>query len=238
PLITAGFYSKDLILWGDWSSPQGSTGLWIAGIVGALLTSIYVYRLIFLVFFGEKRMEVTHRPGWQIKLPIVVLSVLSIVGGFVNIPRSLGNAPAFTNLLGSALPEVPETRVASMTEGLSEVIAAIAFALGLALAYLLFLRWRAVPEKLGMSAIGQTIRRFWFRNWGMDWLYDRVFVRPLIWLAHIDRNDFIDDFYKGLARLSELSWRALRATETGRVRWYAAWIAAGTVIFVAMVLWR
>jgi NADH-quinone oxidoreductase subunit L len=238
PLITAGFYSKDLILWGDWSSPQGSTGLWIAGIVGALLTSIYVYRLIFLVFFGEKRMEVTHRPGWQIKLPIVVLSVLSIVGGFVNIPRSLGNAPAFTNLLGSALPEVPETRVASMTEGLSEVIAAIAFALGLALAYLLFVRWRAVPEKLGMSAIGQTIRRFWFRNWGMDWLYDRVFVRPLIWLAHIDRNDFIDDFYKGLARLSELSWRALRATETGRVRWYAAWIAAGTVIFVAMVLWR
>lgn len=238
PLVTAGFYSKDLILWDDWSSPQGGIGLWIAGIVGALLTSIYIYRLIFLVFFGKKRMEVTHWPGWRIKLPIVVLSVLSIVGGFVNIPPSLGNAPAFTNLLRSALPDVPEARVANMTEGLSEGIAAVAFALGLALAYTLFVRRRSVPEKLATSAIGQPIRRLWFSDWGMDWLYDRVFVRPVIWLAHVDRNDFIDDFYKGLALLSELAWRALRSTETGRVRWYAAWITAGTVIFVAMVLWR
>src|SRR6185312_4713915 len=65
PLITAGFYSKGLILWDEWSSPQGSTGLWIAGMVGALLTSIYIYRVIFLVFYGEKQMEVSHRPGWR-----------------------------------------------------------------------------------------------------------------------------------------------------------------------------
>ena len=71
----------------------------------------------------------------------------------------------------------------------------------------------------------------------MDWLYDRLFVRPVIWSARIDRNDFIDTFYNGLARLSDLSWRVLRATENGRVRWYAAWITAGTVIFVALVLW-
>jgi NADH-quinone oxidoreductase subunit L len=238
PLITAGFYSKDLILWDDLSSPQGSKGLWTAGIVGALLTSIYIYRLIFLVFFGEEKMKVTHWPGWRIKLPIVVLSTLSIMGGFVNIPKSLGNVPAFMNLLRSALPEAPGVRVTNMTEGLSEEIASIIFAVGLALAYLLVVRWRAVTEKLAMSPIGGTIRRFWFSDWGMDWLYDRVFVRPFVWLAHIDRNDFIDGFYQGVARASELGWRALRATETGRVRWYAAWITAGTVIFVAIVLWK
>jgi NADH-quinone oxidoreductase subunit L len=238
PLITAGFYSKDLILWDDWSSQQGSTKLWIAGIVGVLLTSIYIYRVIFLVFFGEKRMEVTHWPGWRIKVPIVVLSFFSTVGGFVNIPASLGNVPAFVNLLRSALPGVLETRAAKMTEGLSEEIAAIAFALGLALAYLLFVRRRAVPERLGSSVIGKEVWRFWFSDWGMDWLYDRVFVQPFTWVAHFDRNDFIDDFYRGLALLTELAWRELRATETGRVRWYAAWITAGTVIFVAIVLWK
>ena len=238
PLITAGFYSKDLILWHAWSSPHGGRALWIAGIIGVLLTSTYIYRLIFLVFYGEKRMEVSHRPGWRIKLPVVVLSILSIVGGFVNIPASLGNVPAFTNFLQSVLPEVLETKATSMTEGLSEGIAAVTFALGLALAYMLFVRWRRVPERLAMSAIGGPIRRFWFSDWGMDWLYDRVLVRPLIWVANLDRNDFIDGFYKGIALLSELAWGVLRTTETGRVRWYAAWITAGTVIFVAIVLWK
>ena len=236
PLITAGFYSKDLILWETWSSAQGSRVLWIAGMVGVLLTSLYIYRLIFLVFYGEKKTEVSYRPGWRMKLPVVVLSVLSIAGGFVNIPAALGNIPAFTNLLHSALPKVVETH-AGMTEALSEVIAATAFVLGLALAYVLFLRRRSLAENIATSAVGQTIHRFWFADWGMDWLYDRAFVRPTIWAAHIDRNDFIDSIYNGLARLSELSWRALRRTENGRVRWYAAWIAAGTVIFVAIVLW-
>ncbi len=125
-----------------------------------------------------------------------------------------------------------------MTEGLSEGIAAIVFAAGLALAYMLFVRRRAALGKLGTSAIGRVIRCFWFSDWGMDWLYDRILVRPLTWAAHFDRNDFIDGFYQGIASLTEIAWSALRATETGRVRWYAAWITAGTVIFVAIVLWK
>ncbi|MFB3917128.1 MAG: NADH-quinone oxidoreductase subunit L [Terriglobales bacterium] len=237
PLITAGFYSKDLILWQTWSSSQGSKALWIAGIIGVLLTSLYIYRLIFLVFYGEKKMEVAHRPHWQIKVPVAVLSALSIVGGFVNIPAALGNVPAFTNLLHSALPEVAEIHTAGLTEGLSEGVAAIVFALGLAFAYLLFVRRRRVPEKLAAAAVGQAIHRFWFADWGMDWLYEHVFVRPVIWFAHIDRNDFLDSFYTGVARVNQFGWQALRATENGRVRWYAAWITAGTIVFIAIVLW-
>ncbi len=87
------------------------------------------------------------------------------------------------------------------------------------------------------SAVGRLIHRFWFADWGMDWLYDRLFVRPVIWFAHVDRNDFMDAFYTGIARLNEFSWRALRSTENGRVRWYAAGIMAGTVVFIAIALW-
>jgi NADH-quinone oxidoreductase subunit L len=172
-----------------------------------------------------------------VKVPVVLLSVLAIIGGFVNIPATLGNVSAFTNLLHSALPEVLETRTAGMTEGLSEGIAALVFALGLAIAYMLFVRRRSVPEKMASAVIGQAIHRFWFTDWGMDWLYDRAFVQPVIWFANVNRNDFIDIFYRGVARLTELGWWALRTTENGRVRWYAAWITAGTVIFVAIVLW-
>ena len=59
----------------------------------------------------------------------------------------------------------------------------------------------------------------------------------MIWFSTVNRSDFMDAFYNGVAVLTELSWRALRATESGRVRWYAAWITAGTVIFVAIALW-
>ena len=238
PLITAGFYSKDLILWEAWSSAQGSKTLWIAGIVGVLLTSLYIYRLIFLVFYGEKKMEVAHRPGWRIKVPVIVLSALSIVGGFVNLPPGLGNLRAFTNLLRSALPQFTEAHITGLSEGLSAGISAAAFALGLLVAYVLFLRRRTVPHRLASTAVGRTIHDFWFADWGMDWLYGHALVRPVIWFAEIDRKDFIDSFYNGLARLSEISWRALRVTENGKVRWYAAWITAGTVIFVAIVLWK
>ena len=55
PLITAGFYSKGLIVWETWSSPQGGTALWVASVVGVLLTSLYIFRVIFLVFFGEAK---------------------------------------------------------------------------------------------------------------------------------------------------------------------------------------
>ncbi len=237
PLVTAGFYSKDLILWQAWNSDHGSGALWIAGLVGVLLTSLYIYRLIFVVFYGEKQMEVAHRPRWRIKIPIVVLSLLSIVGGFVNIPQALGNVPALANLLYSALPEVMERHAMGITEGLSEGIAAIAFALGLAFAYLFFLRKRGLAESMATSAAGQVIHSFCFADWGMDWLYDRLFVRPVIWFARVDRNDFTDAFYTGIARLNEVSWRALRRTENGRVRWYAAGITAGTVVFIAIVLW-
>jgi len=237
PLITAGFYSKDLILWQAWSSAQGSEALWAAGIIGVLLTSLYIYRLIFLVFYGDKKMEVAHRPGWQIKVPVVVLSVLAIIGGFVNLPPGLGNVRAFTNLLSSALPAIAETRASAMSEGLSAGISAAAFAIGLLAAYVLFVRRRTVSQKLASTALGRALHRFWFADWGMDWLYDRAFVRPVIWFTNIDRKDFIDSFYSGLAHLSEFSWRALRTTENGRVRWYAAWITAGAVIFVALVLW-
>jgi NADH-quinone oxidoreductase subunit L len=237
PLITAGFYSKDLIIWQSLSSVKGSRALWSAGLVGVLLTSLYIYRLIFLVFYGDKRMEVSHRPGWKINVPIVVLSVLSVVGGFVNIPGSLGNVPAFTTLLHSALPQVIEGYHSTISEGLSEGISAVVFGLGLALAYLLFIRRRSLANARASSQVGQVIHDFWFGDWGMDWLYDRVFVRPLEWLARIDKQDFIDSFYDAIQFVTQWSWRVLRRTENGRLRWYAAGVTAGTVIFIAIAFW-
>jgi NADH-quinone oxidoreductase subunit L len=69
-----------------------------------------------------------------------------------------------------------------------------------------------------------------------DWLYDRLFVRPYVWFAHANRDDFVDFIFSGVAELSRTLNQLLSRTETGKVRWYAASIAIGAVITIAVVV--
>jgi NADH-quinone oxidoreductase subunit L len=236
PLITAGFYSKGLIVWEVWSSPQGNVILWLAGVIGVLLTALYIFRVIFLVFFGEAKASVTKRPGYKIQIPLVVLAVLSLVGGFVNLPPELGNEPLFNRLLDTALPPVEQGHFGPLTEMRSEGFLALAFLIGLGLAYLFYLRNRQWSDALTSTRVGKVLHESWFADWGFDWCYDKLFVQPVLWFARIDKGDVVDAFYNGIAALNELLYRGLSLTENGRVRWYAAGIAAGTVVFVAIAL--
>ena len=70
----------------------------------------------------------------------------------------------------------------------------------------------------------------------MDWLYDKLFVQPILWFSRINKSDVIDAFYSAIASLARLFWAGLRTTETGRVRWYAAGLVLGSVIFLAIAL--
>src|SRR6201993_1610960 len=123
PFLTAGFFSKDLIIWDAWSAERGDPGLWIAGMVGALLTSLYTFRVIFRVFFGPLGTPVTKRPGYAMTVPLLVLAFLSIVGGYMKEP--------LLDFLSSVLPRTIEVPTASLTEIHSEAIAALLFLIGL-----------------------------------------------------------------------------------------------------------
>jgi NADH-quinone oxidoreductase subunit L len=229
PLITAGAFSKDWILWGALSAAHGSVALWAVALVGVLLTSLYTFRMIFLVFFGQAQAQVSKRAGRAMYIPCLILGLLSIVGGYVEGPLA--------RFLETVLPwNAGDIHAVPITEITSEGIAALVFLLGTSIAYILFLRKPAYAAMLGSSSAGGVLHRFWFSDWGMDWLYDRLFVRPLVWLAQVDKNDFIDAFYAGVARLNEIAWRVLSRTETEKLRWYAAGIAAGSIVFIAMVL--
>jgi NADH-quinone oxidoreductase subunit L len=236
PLITAGFYSKGLIIWETMASVRGGAGLWIAAIAGVLLTSLYTFRLIFLVFFGEPKSHVGERPGYVMTIPVLVLAFFSIVGGFVNTPAALGNVHAFSDLMNRALPPIAERAGLWPAEMGSEGLVTLAFVAGLFAAYFLFLRRPDYSAALTRPAVGRALHAFWFADWGFDWLYDKSLVRPILWIARIDKEDFVDALYTGVARTNEFFHRALSLTETGRVRWYAAGIAAGSIIFVAIAV--
>ena len=197
PFITAGFFSKDLIIWQTWSAEQGHPGFWIAGMIGALLTALYTFRLIFRVFFGPLGKPVTKRPGYAMTVPLLILAFLSIVGGYLKEP--------LLGFLHSALPQTIEAHAGGLTEIGSEAIAGFVFLIGLYFAYLFHLQKRSLADALVANPVGRALHQWWFADWGFDWIYDKAFVQPFIWAAEINKSDFVDAFYTGVARLAELS---------------------------------
>jgi NADH-quinone oxidoreductase subunit L len=237
PLIDAGFYSKDLILWEAWSDGALGPWLWAAGLFGALLTAIYIFRAVFVVFFGPVKLEPAGLTGWRIAIPLVVLSILALAAGFVEIPPYLGNVPAFSQFMQSALPAPPapvsgESSLQIMLSAMAGFVAV----LGVGVAYIAFRQRPASLEALIQSPASLALQHFWETGWGFDWLYDRALVRPFLWFARVDQGDFIDRFYSGLASLSRAAYRQLSESETGRVRRYAAGITAGSIVLIAILV--
>ncbi|HKN85956.1 MAG TPA: NADH-quinone oxidoreductase subunit L [Nitrospiraceae bacterium] len=236
PLVTAGFYSKDWILWEAWSSPHGNVWLWGAGVVGALLTAIYSFRLVFYVFFDEPKTVPHARPGLSMTFPLIVLAVLSVSAGFLETPRSLGQVTLFSRFMQPALPAV-EPAAATMAAEVTEQAILIAVALiGMGLAYVLFLRRRDLPDAMARTPIGTAVSRFLFEGWRFDALYDRFIIGPFLWVAAVNRSDGLDRLYAGIAWLNRWLHRGLQQTQTGQVRWYATVMAAGAIVIVALAL--
>jgi NADH-quinone oxidoreductase subunit L len=235
PLVTAGFYSKEFILSQVWSSPWGGRVLWAAGLSGAFLTSLYIFRVVFLVFFGERKSAVTEERSLSLKIPLIVLAVLSVVSGFVETPRTIGGMSLFADFMQTVMPSPTAVHDVG-TELTLQMVASLVSLAGVWSAYLLFLRQRELTEKVVRSRIGGLLDRFFFAGWGFDWLYDRVIVRPFLWIARVNRDDFIDLVYGGTAWYSEQSNRLLSFTQSGNVRWYAAVIAFGAVALIALVV--
>jgi NADH-quinone oxidoreductase subunit L len=234
PIVTAGFYSKDWILAEAWSSPAGGRWLWAAGLVGALLTSIYIFRVIFLVFFGAEGRPPSLDRRARIHIPLVVLAVLSIVGGLVQVPRTLGHLPLFSSFLQTVMP--PGRDVGLGLDAALELAAAGAALAGIAIAAALYLRHPAASTALARAPLAASLARFWSSGWGFDALYERLFVRPYRWLARVGQRDLFDEPYRGIALAARGLHHVLSRSQNGKLRWYTLALTGGTAIIVALVL--
>jgi NADH-quinone oxidoreductase subunit L len=231
PLITAGFYSKDQILWYSVSSQSGSMILWIAGITGAFLTALYSFRMIFITFYGEAKTQPSFLPGRLMTVPLIILSVLSLVGGFVELPASIGNIHLFSNLVENTLPATV-SKDNEHSELLFQIISAVIALSGIYLAYIIYYKRPALSAPLSHS----RLNKFFEKGWGFDKLYDTLFVKPLIWLSVIDKNDFIDFWNIGLSKLALFFNQLLSKTQNGKLRWYILSFAIGIAIILTYIL--
>lgn len=222
PLLTAGFYSKDEILWEAFAS--GNSTLLYAGLLGAFLTSIYTFRLIFVVFHGQAQTQAHAGKGLAHNLPLIVLIILSTFIGALITPPLAGVLPQSVGHAGG------EGRV-----GL-EILSGVIAVAGILLAAWLYLGRRNVVKAIGNSAPGRFLTAWWFAAWGFDWLYDKVFVQPYLWLTRILRRDPLDRTIGILPLLARGSHALLIRTENGQIRWYAASIAGGAVLVLGFLL--
>ncbi|MFG0382506.1 NADH-quinone oxidoreductase subunit L [Pseudomonas sp. zbq_18] len=222
PLVTAGFYSKDEILWEAFAS--GHSELLYAGLAGAFLTSIYTFRLIFIAFHGEQKTEAHAGHGIAHNLPLATLIVLSTFVGALITPPLAGVLP---QSIGHAGGEAKHS--------LEIASGAIALA-GILLAALLFLGQRRFVSAVATSAPGRFLSAWWFAAWGFDWLYDKLFVQPYLLICRLLGRDPIDRSIGLIPALARGGNAALVRSETGQVRWYAASIAGGAVLVLAAIL--
>ncbi len=222
PLVTVGFYSKDEILWEAFAS--GHTGLLYAGLVGAFMTSLYTFRLIFIAFHGEAKTEAHAGHGISHWLPLGVLIVLStFVGAWIHPP------------LAGVLPESAGHAGGEAKHSLEIASGAIAIA-GILLSALLFLGKRRFVTAVANSSIGRVLSAWWFAAWGFDWIYDKLFVKPYLLISHILRRDPVDRTIGLIPRMARGGHAAMSKTETGQLRWYTASIAVGAVLVLGAVL--
>ena len=239
PVVTAGFYSKDLILSSALSSGQGGAWLWVFGVVGAFLTSLYAFRLIFLVFFGRAgTVPLKHRFGRMSWLPVAILAALAIVGGFIQLPRNWGDVLLFTDFLGPALP-APQAESGGFAGSVApQLIVVLASLAGIYISYLLFARARVGGRRPAFRRVPAALARFALGGWGFDRLYEVVFVKPFVWVARANKDDVIDSVFDGVAWSARQANQVLSRTQTGRLRYYVAVAAAGVLVFVALGVFR
>lgn len=221
PFITAGFYSKDEILWQALAS--GHPELLAAGLVGAVLTSIYTFRLIFVVFHGPVQTQAHAGHGLAYSVPLVVLALLSTFIGALIVPPLHGVLPA------GAEGELSAKHYLELISGLISIG-------GILIAAWLFLGERRWVSRMAQTAGGKTLVQIWLHAWGFDWLYDKVFVQPYLWLTRLLGSDPFNRTLNIVASAVRQANRLVVFTETGQLRWYATSVGFGALFILALLV--
>ncbi|MFT2009846.1 NADH-quinone oxidoreductase subunit L [Pontibacter sp. 13R65] len=236
PLVSAGFYSKDQILWLQLAGENGNVWLYLAGLLGAFITSIYTFRMVFITFYGESKTHVGHQPTLAIRVPLIVLAVLSLAGGFIELPHNFGHVVLFSDFLSPILPAVSVVPDFSRYEWMLQLLAAVVSLSGIFIAYLIYLKKPDLRASLHRSDLAMAVHRFWHSGWGFDKLYDMLLVHPYVFLAKVNKQDVVDSFYTFVARLTESFHLLFTRSQSGLLRNYVMGIVVGAIMILTITI--
>jgi NADH-quinone oxidoreductase subunit L len=241
----SGFFSKDEILAQAFASPHGGPWLWTLGFIAAGCTSFYMFRLLFLTFFGECRADEhtrhhIHESPSTMTVPLMILAVLAVVGGYVGLPMHWLSGNVFGNFLEPVFGAAEEAHLAVGTEyALMAASSAVAL-VGLAIAYLFYIKQPGLPYLLAYQA--GRLYEFIYNKYYVDELYEFLFVRPAVvfstWMWRIFDMGVIDGLVNGAAEAVEANSGLWRRMQTGNAQQYAVSMVLGAMAILLYYAWR
>jgi len=241
----AGFFSKDAILYAAFL--QGTNGkiLWFVGLLTALLTAFYMFRLWYLTFMGESRSENVHphESPWSMRGPLLILALLSVCGGWIGMER-FGNflAPSVGSRVAEASSSVPYLPFTITWEHLLSVVAVLFAIEGCLIADKFYRRKPERPANLAAALPGGY--KLLANKYFVDEFYGAVVVKPLLAISKYFLEWVVDIGILGgvvwlLGGIANFAGAILQRWQSGNLRSYAAWLAAGAaaVLLFLLVPW-
>jgi len=224
----SGFFSKDEILAAAF---EKNKIYWVLGLVGAAMTAFYMFRLYATTFLGKFRGSNEqeahlHESPWAMTLPLIVLAILSALGGAIGIPHIMGGNHWLSGQLSSIVSTPQEAHLAVSTEwilmGVSVAIAAIALVIALS-------RYSKQTDEEPSSAIG----KFFYHKWYIDELYQKAIIEPLnkfaLFLKEFIEKKVIDGAVNGTGKLVQFSARKVRLIQNGQAGYYILFMVLGII---------
>jgi NADH-quinone oxidoreductase subunit L len=228
----SGFFSKDEILWFAFASPQGGSAPLYAVVAGtALLTSFYMFRLLWLTFLGSPRMDAdtahhVHESPVSMTGVLAVLAVLSAVGGFLALPHFLEPVLPLAHARAELHPLEKPLLLASVALALLGLAGAAYFYRG---------EGRAAAR---VAASLAPLNRLLANKYYVDEIYERLLARPLSWVSErvflgLGDRVLLDGSLNGLARLARRGAGALARVQTGDLQTYVFYVLLGSAVCLA-----
>ena len=237
----AAFFSKDSILFAAYNSENGGKVLYGVGLLAAVLTSFYMFRLIWLTFAGEKRYDEhkvhVHESPLSMTGPLMILAFLSLTGGWFALPALFGGKDYFAEFLSPVFGagEAAGGEAAQSLEHMLSIVAVLAATAGLVVA------WR-MYSKTVTRGTSEGVHKLLYNKYYVDELYAAVVVRPLMWLStnvlwKVVDAGMIDGAVNGVADGAAAVGDTVRHTQSGNTRSYAVWVVVGAMVLLGIVFW-
>lgn len=243
----SGFFSKDEILWMAFHSPRGNSILWCLGVCGAAMTAFYMTRLMALTFWGKSRVPSSvhpHESPASMTIPLIVLAVLSVVGGWVGIPHVIGHPLHLPNLFEHWLDPML-AKIPNLQEGKAWVevlLMVVSVSLAAASAYLAYVMYVVHPETMPRQFAARMKRGYSLvlNKYWVDEMYGAALIRPIIDVSRglwvfVDVN-FIDKATYWVSDFVKSAGDGSRGLQTGNLQTYALYVTLGVVFLTMMIL--
>jgi NADH-quinone oxidoreductase subunit L len=233
----SGFFSKDLILNKAFES---NLIVYALALFGALLTCFYMFRLLYLVFFGQQRLAGAnpHESPKVMTIPLMILAVLSVFGGFINIPALFGGDSTFLTYLQTAIFSKSMEELSVTTEIGLIVGSLILLSLVILFAYNTYARKAKVPsgDEVTRSFIGNIV----YHKFYIDEVYAFVFEKPFGFLSDFFfnkiENKVIDPIVDGVGTISLKLGNITRTLQQGNISFYLFAMVLGILLFIGFIL--